>query len=409
MAQDFVLNRSMYRDAYSKGLTLSALLENMDPSSKYNAGERAQGDAFQRQLARLDVRTTSVPEAGIGAHSWERFWDNGDGLGDERAVLAPEWLSRQYRQAARVIPRTAGGVQFADAQRILSTNAPLSDVLWPSAQDGMMRYQQIEPSLLSYMVGRTRTIDSDTFKAFYLADTATQASAHMKRVGEYGSVPAMRITGSDQAIHVQKYGRKLQASYEAMRRMSLDLISWAVRYIAAVADNDKFLHALDVLVNGDGNSGTAATNTNGSTLDAAAGGVQTLKMWLGWGMLWRRPHQANVVIGRDAAIVSLLLLNAGSANIPPSALANAAGAVGQISLARPIYGGMVAINEATAPANKLVGFDNRYTLEMVMEAGSNIVETDRIIGQQYEEVVLTETLGWDIMTLGQNRTLAYTA
>jgi len=405
MAQDFVLNRSMYADAYKRGVTLSAFLETLDPSSKYNAAERALGDAFQRQLARLDIRTTSIPEVGIGAHSWERFWDDGDGLGSERSALAPEWLSRQYRRAARVIPGASGSL----AERRVMSNQPLSDILWNISQDTAMRYQQIEPSVLSYMVGRTRSIDSDTFRAFYLDDTAAQTSAHMKRVSEYAPVPAMRLTGSDQAIKVHKYGRRLEASYEAMRRMSLDLIGFAVRYIAAVADNDKFLHALDVLVNGDGNSGTAATNTNGSTLDAGAGGALTLKMWLAWGMLWKRPHQANVVVAQDAGTLALLLLNAGSANLPPTALANAAGAVGQVTLARPIYGGMVAINDSAAPANKLVGFDNRYTLEMVSEAGSSIVETDRVINQQYEEVVITETLGWDVMTLGQNRTLAYTA
>lgn len=412
MPQDFTLNRSMYRDAYQRGMTLSAFLETLDPSHDLSVADRRilGEDAFTRQLARLDIRTQSVPELGMAAHSFDRFWDDQDGNGDERAVLAAEWLSRQYRQAARVVPRG----QFASRmpqldRRILSTNNPLSDVLWPAAQDGMMRYQELEPSVLSYVVGRTRGVTSEVFQAFYLTDATVEAAARMKRVSEYGEVPPMQITGGDHSIKVKKYGRRLQASYESMRRMSMDLIAWAVQYIAAKADNDKFLTALDVIINGDGNTSTSATSTNGSTLDGAAGGALTLKMWLAWGMLWTRPHKMDVVIGTNASVLSLLLLNAGSANLPPSAIATANGAIGAITLARPVYGNIVAINDANATANVLYGIDSRYTLELVSEVGADIVETDRIIQRQYEEVVLTESVGFDVMTLGQNRALAYTA
>jgi len=415
MAFDFVPSREMYVEAYRRGMTLSALMELHDPSSQYSEYERAQGDAFQRQLAKYDIRTRSIPEAGMPAHTVERFYKGDDGSDDkERAALFPEWLSREYRRAAQVVPRRAMGSFIPPQQRkggggsrLLATNQPLSDVLWPEAMDSAIRYQMLEPSILSFLVGRTRMIDAEDFRAFYLDDATTEAAARMKRVSEYGEVPVMKITGSDEVIRVHKYGRRLQASYEAMRRMSLDIISWAVQYIAAKADNDKALHAIDILVNGDGNSGTAAVNTNGSSLDAAAGGELTLKMWLAWGMLWTRPHQMNVAIALNAGIVDLLLLNAGSANLPPQAVATAAGAIGQITLARPIYGGVVAINDSTAPADKIVGLDNRFSLEMVMETGADIVEVDRVISRQYQEIVLTESVGFDIMTKGQNRTLDY--
>lgn len=408
MAQDFVLNPGMYREAYQRGMTLSAFLENLDPTGKYSVQDQRDlgPDAFTRQLQRLDIRTRSIPGAGIAAHTWGRFYDDSDGLGNERKTLAAEWLSRQYRGASMVVPRDMFNAQMGD-QRFLTTNAPLSDVLWPFAIDPSIRYQELVPSLLSYMVGRTRTIDNDTFKAFYLADSAVEASARMKRTLEYADLPVMRITGSDNTIRTHKYGRRLQASYEAMRRMSLDMLAWGVRYIAAKADGDKFLTALDVIVNGDGNSGTAVTNSTGSTFDS--GSLLTLKMYLSWGMLWRKPYQCNVVIAQDAGVVVLLLLQAGSANLPPQTLVNAQGGLGPVSLARPIYGGVVAINDSSAPSVKLVGFDNRFTLEMVTETASDIVETDRIISAQYEEVAISEVVGFDIMTLGQNRTLAYTA
>jgi hypothetical protein len=406
---DFLVTRNLIRDAFEKGMTVSAFLERLDPTHKYPAHERRL-DAFQRQLARLDIRTASSPMAGIPAHSFDRFFENPNDKEGEGRWLAAEWISRQYREAAQVVPRTNFGVRSIEKRSpAVMTGSPLSDVLWPDALDPAMRFQELEPSLLSTFVGRTRMIDSDTFKAFYLDDATVEADARMKRVTEYGEIPTMKIVGSDHTINAYKYGRRLQASYESMRRMSLDLISWAIQYIAAKADNDKFLTALDVLLNGDGNSGTAATNTNGSTYDGGAGGALTLKMWLGWGMIWSRPHRLNVVVGQNAGIVDLLLLNAGSANLPPSEAVRIPGAVGDISLARPIYGGIVAVNDSTMTANKLLGFDNRYSLEMVLEAGADIVEFDRIAQRQYEEVMISEVVGFDIMTLGQNKVLSYTA
>lgn len=408
MAQDFVMSRQLVRDAFDKGMTVSSFLERLDPSHEYPAHERGL-DAFQRQLARLDIRTRSLPMAGIPAHTWERFFSNPEDDQEEGPWLAGEWISRQYRQAAAVVPRSMFGVRTIEKRSpSMTTHTPLSDVIWPDALGPDIRYQELEPSLLSVLVGRTRMVDSDTFKAFYLTDSTVESNARMARVSEYGEIPTMKIEGSDNTISLKKYGRRLQASYESMRRMSLDLISWAIMYIAAKADNDKFVTALDVILNGDGNS-NSATNTDGSTLDSGAAGALTLKMWLAWGMLWSRPHRLNVVIGQNAGIVNLLMLNAGSANLPPEQAVRIPGAVGDISLARPVYGGIVAINDSNMTANKLLGFDNRYTLEMVMESGADLVEFDRIVSRQYEEVAISEVVGFDIMTLGQNRVLSYTA
>lgn len=408
------LTPRLYEEAYKRGMTLSAFLEKQDPSSEYNASERATigRDAFSRLLRHLDIRTRSIPEMGVRAHEVGRFFEGDDeALASERAVLFPEWISRQYRRHARVTPRNGQSAMSYDGgrERFMATNAPLSDALYPEAIADEMRWQRLEPSLLSTLVAMTRTIDSDRFTAFYLNDADTEAGARMKRITEYGEIPVTRIQGSDQTIRAYKYGRAIQASYESIRRVSLDLMAWWIQYVAAKAEADKFLTAVDVLVNGDGNTGTAATNTNGSTLDSGAAGDLTLKMWLKFGMLWSAPYQANVAIGQDEAIAKLLLLQAGSANLPPQQLVTASGAIGQVTLARPIYGGMVAINEATAPANKLLVLDNRFTLEMVMEAGTDLVETDRLIRKQFEEIVISEVVGFDILTKGQNRTLDYTA
>jgi hypothetical protein len=415
---DFVVNRRVIDDARKQGMTLSAFLETLDPTDRYSPSEpESQMDAFQRQLARYDIRTASNPYTGQLAHTWGRFFESDElGTKEERAALAAEWLSRQYRiNSVRNLSNVqwAGkfnrGSGFVDAGVRAPNDAPLGYVLFPPATAPELRYQQLQPSALPFLIARTRYENAQNFFGLYLDDTQAEANARLSRTSEYASLRRFRFDTSEKSVSVKKYGGLLEMSYEQMRRMSLDMVSWAIMYIAAKADNDKEATAIDVLVNGDGNSGSAATSTSGSTLDGAASGALTLKMYLMWTMLWKRPYSVNTIVGRDAALVDLLLLNAGSANIAPVMLLgqNAPG-VTRINLVRNTTDGVAAIDSDQVAANTLLGINRETALEMIMETGSEIVETDRVIDGQYTQIAFSENLAFMMATLGQNRTLAFT-
>lgn len=413
MPFDFVMSRDLVHDAYNNGMTLSAFLERLDPSDQYTGADR-QMSAFERQLARYDIRTQSDPINGIVAHTLERFYqDDENGSREERAALLTEWMSRQFRQYTRVYPRNGmaaqQGARGSEGARF-PVDVPVNFTLYPPAVFDQLRYQMLQPSALNYLIARTRLIDSQTFKALYLSDSVAVTAAKMTRIEEFGEVPVVQFTTAELSSDVKKYGRRLKISYEQDRRMSLDMVSWAIAYIAAQADVDKEATAVDILVNGDGNSGTAATNTNGSTLDAAAAGALTLKMWLKWRYLWTRPYTANVIVATSNSLVDTFLLNAGSANLAAAAIvgSNMNNAV-NVQPVRTVLDGVLAVDNSTVAASTLVGIDANYTLEMIMEAGANIIETDRVISAQYTDIVLTESIGWAVATKGQNRTLAYTA
>jgi hypothetical protein len=202
------------------------------------------------------------------------------GSKDERSVLASEWLSRQYRRASIVRARRLAHGAFDrngrfDDQGVRLPFDPVTTYdLYPPAIAPGLRFAAIQPSMLEYLVAMTRVISSETSYALYLTDNVQAfADARLARVEEYAEVPAMRVQTSEVPTRVKKYGRRIDMSYEQMRRMSMDMISFYIEYIAAVASREKEDQAIDVLVNGDGNASTSATNTNGSTLDAAAAGA----------------------------------------------------------------------------------------------------------------------------------------
>jgi hypothetical protein len=76
---------------------------------------------------------------------------------------------------------------------------------------------------------------------------------------------------------------------------------------------------------------------------------------------------------------------------------------------RTVLEGVLAVDNSTVSANTLLGIDSAAALEMVLESNSNIVQMDQVIRNQYNEIVFSENVGWDIAILKQNRTLAYTA
>lgn len=382
-AAELPLNRALYEEAYRNGMSVSAWMEHLDPSAEYKDGL----DAFERQLMLADIRTQSIPEQGIWAHKVERFYLS-DKPGSE--YLLPEFMARKWREA--------------QGSRFYASSNPVSDVLYPDFIQQQVRAKKIAPAIpLSALVAVTTPVDSGAYKAFYLTDDSTNYT--MVRVGEGAEVPTVILTGGDHTINLKKYGRRLLGSYETFRRMRIDRFALHLGLLAVKAEADKVDTAIDVLVNGDGNSGTTPTNSNLTTLDTGAvAGTLTLKGYLYWKMQWASPYVCNVVIGEEADILQVLMLNMGSGNVPFFSFAGNFGIGGVM----PINQGMAPVQvgwTSAAPTLKLVGIDNRFALEMITEVGATLTETDKIIRAQQNEIVMTETVGFCVVDANANKTL----
>ena len=381
-----VLRQEMYEMAYREETNLSGWLEKQDPSSKYGDGM----DAFERQLMLAGIKTRSVPHEGKWSSQVQDFKDS-----DRNAwLLFPEWCARVYRAAA-----------MAGFKRFYQSNQPLSDVLSPPFLASQIRQKQIAPAIpLAEMVAITTPIDGDTYKGFYLTDSETNRT--LVRVGEGAEFPTVTLTGADRTVNIKKYGRRLLASYETIRRMRLDRLALHLQLMAVQVEVDKVSTAIDILINGDGNTGSTPTNSNLTAVDGdATAGTLTAKGYMAWRMLFATPYINTTILAPAAMALQIMLLNLGSANVPMYEQAAAVG-LGGIRL---INNGLTSTPglgwTSDVTANYLLGFDNRFTLEMVYEMASDIVETDKIIRQQLEEVVFSETLGFFVMDSNGLRTM----
>jgi len=380
----------MYRAAYKEGMSLSAWLEKQNPSGQYKDGL----DAFSRMMMQAGIVTRSDTQAGYHADKFEKFYEN-----EQTRSLLPEWWARRWREAATGRPVTTRATYGSDDAAVGSLNNPYID-------NGVARWdQQIAPAIpISQLVAITTPIDGNTYRSTYLTNSA--ANQRLVRVGESADIPTVKLTESDRTVTLYKFGRGLEATYESLRRMRIDKVAMHIARMAVQAETDKLAAILDVIVNGDGNSGTSATNYNLTTLDSAASaGTLTLKGWLAFKMKFANPYMLTTALATEATALQMMLLNTGSGNTPLVTIQAASGFGGFNQINPGLRDGVALGWTAEAPTLKIVAIDNRFAIERVYEMGANVQETERFIRNQTELMTFSEVEGYAVIDANAMLTL----
>lgn len=374
-------------DAIKAGMRLGAYLEELNPSDKNDTL-----DAFGRQLRQAGIVTESDPYAGYWASEGEVFVGKEAEHTAGRALFG-EFFARQWQKVMRASRTEQRAI-------VLSTDSIVGSWDRPYAEAGGPRWRnKIAPPIpLSELVAVTTPITGDTYRSVYMDYDA--ASVRMYRVGESADIPVTDLTQSQNIIRLQKYGRGIRASYEALRRTRVDKIAWFIQWAALQAQIDKVAAVLAVMINGDGNPNTAAVEYNLTTLDGQATPNElSLAGWMAFKLKFGEMYQLTTALMTEATALQLILLNTGSGNVP---LANLS--LGGIrNNLTPINATGDAVRygwTSEAPANKIVGFDASMAIEHVTEIGSTIREVERYITNQTQLLTMTETEGFAVLDPG---------
>lgn len=373
-------------DAYKNGENLSAYLERLNPSEN---GDRT--DAFGRQLREAGIVPYSDPVAGYWASEMGDFLQPSN---KAARALFTEFFARCWRKVAIARPSNS----WMERAVYLSSDGQPGSWEHPYVDAMQARWdEQIAPAIpLSEVIAITTPIDSDLYRAFYLTYDATQL--RMFRVGESADIPIAVLSDAEHTINLKKYGRGLRASYEQLRRIRVDKMAMQIGFMAVQSEIDKLAAIIDIIVNGDGNSGTSATSYNLTTLDSdASAGTLTLKGWLVFRKKFANPYMVTSALMQEDISTQLELLNVGSANVM----------MVQLAANASIFGSIVPINQTAtgvrygwtsdAPANKIVGLDRRRSIEQVVEIGGEVSEMERFILNQTEVLTMTEVNGYAVL------------
>jgi hypothetical protein len=341
------LEVGLYQDAKANNMTFSQLMNDLlrkgdiDESLARPGVTNSQGqsvDAFQQLLAAANIRTK-----GDFANTGGAFLDD-----PNNRVLFPEYVARTYRDAER------------DAVNVLQIG-----------------------DLVSTRVG----IDGTAYRTGII-NSGQEKDLEFGRVAQLGEMAVYSIVLADKAVNALKYGGVLRMSYEAVRRAKLPILNRYLAKIARAQGRRKVKQGLNVALNGDGNSNPAPAST------AAVGTVFTFADIIALQMDGlKNGVQFTGITGDSTTLAELLALDVFTA---PGATAR--GADFRDNGNWPSILGMtpkMAVSDsALEGSKKLMAFDTANGLEEFYENGSEIVESERLITSQFENVAISEVVGW---------------
>lgn len=384
------MGTNVYRDAYRRGMSLSAYLETIHPQEQYRDGI----DAFTRLMQAANIRTRAIPEMGVWADEFQKFNET-----EQHRALFPEFLARRWREVQYGKPALTRALYMGDDQVAGSFDNPYIDA--------QPRFDaQIAPAIpISELVAVTTPITGAAYRVTYI-NTGAAAGRRLVRIGESTEIPTVKLTISDKTVELYKFGRALESSYEALRTTRIDKISLHIQLMAAQAETDKLAAIMDVLVNGDGSAGSAATNFNLTTLDSGTtANNMTLRAWLAFKMKFANPYMLSTALAQEAQALDLLMLNTGSGNVPLVTIAAQSGFGGFRQINTGLRDGVGMGWTAEAPSGKIVGFDRRFAIERVTQIGADISEVERYIKSQVEVITFTEIEGFSKIDNSSVKTL----
>jgi hypothetical protein len=328
-------------------MTLSMLLESLDP-----APEGSSLDAFERLMKEAGILTKTVRNKNISSSKVEAFYRT-----NENKILFPEYVARTLVQVMTEFP------------------------------------------LFNYLVATRTPIDSNVYKASYLDwnDADNKKAVEMRRVTEAADLPIARIKLGDTAITLYKYGRAIEASYEALRRMSLELFERHINKIGTEAANNKVAEILAVVKDGDGNS-NAAPKHKAKDLDSSFSAALTRTAWIKF-LLKFYPYGCDTVVANEDGLIQILEviypkadvaakmdeLLASGLNVSTTLPQNL---VGNTTLLYSPNIGKIGDKEA------IYGLNRKNTIEEIFEVGSTISEADKFIRNQTQILTISENSGF---------------
>lgn len=314
------LEKGMYHVA---GKSFTKVLEELDPSEQYTGTPLAGLDAFERQLKRFDIKV-----AGRGSDAVEKFFST-----STSAALFPEYVKRAVLAGAG------------------------------------------ESELLNNLIATRTYIDSLDYRT--ITSVPSEDDKSLKKVAEGAAIPTTTVKTQENLVKLNKRGRMLVASYEAIRFQRLDLFTVTLRQIGNQIAKQQLTDALDVLKNGDGNGNAAETV---ALLGANFSYADLLNLWSKF-----EGFTLNTLVADAGALVKLLSMTEFKDPLTGLNFQTTG------KLATPM--GASLFKTEAMPANTLIGLDKNCALEMVSVGDVNI-EYDKLIDRQLERAAITSTAGF---------------
>jgi len=230
--------------------------------------------------------------------------------------------------------------------------------------------------VLDDLIATTTPIDSGVYETVQAQFTAKKID--FKKIAEGAPFPTVTMSTGKQSIRLAKTGVAVDATYEVLRRMKLPLLSIHMQLIGKRLAKKMVAYAVYIIVNGDGNSNPAEVESAALEYDNLLGWMLDMDQW-----------EPTVWFAKKALLKEILVLS----EFKDTRLFDTAKTG---ALATPFGFDLKKFNwdETTLGNNRLFQVDKSAALELVKEAGAELIETDKVIDKQFEKTVVSQVVGF---------------
>lgn len=300
------------------GKSFSQALEALDPSENYSGTPLANLDAFERQLKRFNIRVS-----GSDCDMVEKFFTT-----TESAVLFPEFVRRCIKKG-------------------------------------------FDDSVLNNIVAVSTKCESNIYSGCVISDTASYSTT-----SQGNALPVASVTEPAASLSLNKYGRMITASYEALRQQKLDVFGVMLRSVGIRLANSVLGSAVTALKANITPSTVSALDY--SALTSLYGSFDDFNM--------------NCVMlspANTAVVLALAQMENASADEQ-----------GKVKL--PFGAEIICTSEVDD--NTVIGLDKDFALEIVTSSDI-VLETDKLISNQLDRIAVSINCGFRRITDDAVKTL----
>lgn len=308
------------------GKSFTEALSDLDPQENYEGTDLSSLDAFERQLKRFDIKVN-----GINADKVEKFFET-----TESAVLFPEFVKRAIRAGM--------------------DSSPLGEIVAARTMTGGQDYRKLS--------------------------VTTEENKPYSTVTSEGTVlPATTISLDSQFVTLNKFGRVIETTYEAIRGQRLDVFAVTLCSVGASLANAILSDAV-------------ATLKSGVTADSISGDSFTYDELVSfWGKF--NDYNMTTIIASPATMAKILAFDQMKYACCDFM---ATGAV-----KTPF--GAVLLKSSAVDDNTIVGIDKSCALEMI-NSTDVILEADKLIDRQIDRTAVSLTTGFSKIIKDATRVLS---
>lgn len=331
-------------------------------------------------------------------------------FGDEIKKRVSDDSSLSELSPLNMVMRDAGINKYSTVGDIMNTayqsgGLESNEWLFPAWIETMVREPEYGMDVVSYLCDTTVGVDSNVVKAASINMLSDENKRAIKkaRVAEGADLPVARIRMGETAITLWKHGRAIEMTYEAVRRMRIDLFTKHMNAIKADLARQNLADGIITLQKGDGNNNAAvklATLASDSELTAESLTSALIDYWMEHNF-----SADTLTMGKDhyKKLVGMTFDTT-----------MAQGASMKLTFNTPQLGTQnITLLCADVPqigGKDVIMVSNRAnSLTRYIENGSNIQDNQSFARNQTQLLTVSENSGYAINTVGSNMFIEFTA